>query len=248
MQKSIAILLLMALLLSPCASGKETEVPSALEFQGVPWNSSPEEVFEMLGVDQKTLTWGETQTNRLSENFMVTASDWKVFGETAVSVAFFFENHIPGENDYFGLAQAQVFYPENGDKEEVLSGLRKSYGREAETYTLYSVMSGEPKPITYIKEPGKACWFSLQLMGEILTERGEQEYRDVLKQNLGEVSDELFQACLDAPTASVRWVEDYYGQFEQNMEEAIAQNGRLSWLEIGADTMVGMIQRFDTVS
>lgn len=241
MRKSIAILLLAGLLLSLCACAKKTEVSTTLEFQGIPWNSSPEEVFEKLGLDQETLSWGEVQSNGLGESYSVVVSDWEVFGESALSVGFFFVNYIPKESDYFGLSQVQIFYPEDCDKEAVLENVRKQYGPEPEEFTEYSIMSGEPVAHTYTRKPGRSVWFSQRLMGDVLSDQGKAEYREVL----GEVSDETFQAALNTPMGHIVWMEDYYGGFEMEMEEAIAEHGRVSWLNFSGTIMAQMRQEFE---
>lgn len=242
MKKGIAILLLAALVLGMFACGKERPVSPALEFQDIPWNSSPEEVFEKLGVDQETLTWGEKQKNGLSESFVVTAGDWNLFGETAFWVGFIFENYTPEENDAFGLSQVQVFYPEDCNKNTVLKNLRAQYGMEPEAYTEYRLTSEKPEVYTYTKEPGRYVWVSQRVLDDLLSDQGKAEYREVL----GKISDEDFQMVLQNPVGRIVWVEDYYGQFETDMEEAIQQNGRVALLNFSGSTAI-MRQEFDTV-
>lgn len=240
MRKGIVILLLVGLLVSLCACAKEDTVPSALEFRDISWNSSPEEVFEKLGLDMETLDWGAVKTDPVSDYFRVEVSDWDVFGETAVTAYFRFDNYVPETSDYFGLSAVQIFYPEDCDKEAILAKVRDQYGPEAREYTLYSIVDGKPEEHRYIQEEGSSCWFSQRLVGDALSDQGKQAYRGAL----GSISDEGFEACLAAPAARIEWTADYYGQFA-DMEHIIPEEGHVARLSISGGSLALVLQEFE---
>lgn len=236
---------------------KSTEPEEALALPGIRWNSSPEEVSEALGLYMGTLNRQEvepgvttfTMNRRKIENgptsefFYVEVPDWTVFGETALTAMFCFENYLPETSDYFGLSGVWIYYPEDCDKEAIVTNLRQLYGPEAEEYTLNSV-DGVPLGITYKKEEGHFCWFSQQLVGDILSEQGKQAYRETL----GNVTDQSFEACLALPVTRITWTEDFYSQFEdlEYAEDLIAENGRVAWLGISGTILSRMLQMYDT--
>lgn len=243
MRRGITVLLLVGLLMSLCACTKETEVPPTLEFQNIPWNSSPEEVFEKLGIPMDTLNQGQTEENPVSKYFTIEISDWPVFGETALRVYFCFDNYLPEKSDYFGLSAVRIFYPEDCDKDAILANVRQQYGPEVQEYTLYSIVEGMPVEQKYTKDAGRFSWFSQQLVGDVLSDQGKRAYREAL----GNISDEGFEACLAAPVAQIGWTEDYYGQFE-SMESVIQDFERVSWLSISGGTLALVLQEFESAS
>lgn len=240
MRKWTIVVLLMCLMACLWGCAGETQVPPGLEFQGIPWNSSPETVFGALDSETAVLSQRETHEDALGSYFVVTARDWKVFGETAVNAYFRFYNFTPDKGDHFGLSSIQIFYPEDCDQEAVLSNLRACYGPEAREYTLYSVVEGQPQPRQYAWEAGNFSWFSQQLAGDVLSDSGRAAYRSML----GEISDEGFEACLAAPAARILWVEDYYGQFE-SPEALTTEPGRVAWLNMNGFTLAYLLQVFE---
>jgi len=244
MRKITTVLLLALLLVSLGACGKETQVPPALEFQGIPWNSTPEEVFEKLGLDLDSLERLDEEDSMSSEAFTILVPEWKVFGETSMSAQFRFVNFLPEDSSHFGFTGVLIFYPEDCDKEAILASLEKQYGPDAQEYSLYSALSGQAVEHKYTKEPGHSRWFSQQLLRDVLTDSGKQGYRQLL----GEISDESFDAILTTPVARISWVEDYYGQLG-NLElaqSAIEKYGRVASLSFYGDAMAIMEQRFGT--
>lgn len=239
MRKWTALVLIALMLLCLCACGREVQPPPALEFRNLPWNSSPEAVFGALDTEGAMLSQRETQEDALGAHFTVTARNWKVFGETAVNAYFRFYNFTPETGDYFGLGSVQIFYPEDCNEKVVLDNLRKLYGPEAQEYTLYSIVNGQPEERQYTWEEGKFSWYSQKLVGDLLSESGKAVYRSAL----GDITDEGFEACLAAPAARIGWCEDYYGQFES--PEALAtEPGKVAWLNFDGMIVALMQQKF----
>lgn len=242
MRKVMALLLLTAMLLSLFGCGKESVVSPTLEFQGIPWNSSLEVVCQKLALKPEQYTQGEIESDATSSAFDVTLRDWKVFGETAASAVLLFENFNPEVSNHFGLTTVLICYPESSDKEKILSNLRKEYGPEAETYTLYNI-DGTPRE--YTREPGEARWFSQQLAVDVLTDGGKEAYRNLL----GDRSEKEIQGFFANPAAQISWTEDFYSGLTPDLaEELISKYGHMAYLSITGSGLTILSQRFDTVS
>ena len=143
-----AIALSLCLLAGLCGCSGEAGTPAeptGIEFQGIPWNSGPEEVCEALGLDMDTL-------EREEDNYSVTltARDVEAFGTAATLAQFRFFNFSLEEGGYCGLDQIHLVFPESADKEAVLAALTEAFGPEAQEYTQYDYITGRPR--TYAKE------------------------------------------------------------------------------------------------
>lgn len=239
MRKWTVLILMACLLVSLCACDEEVQAPPGLEFRNIPWNSTPEAVFETLGMEMGTRS--EVQEGAVGSYFTVTVPDWKIFGETAVMVGFRFYNFTPETSDHFGLSGVQIFYPMDCDQKTIVENLRRDYGPEAQEYTLYTIWDGQPEAREYQWEAGNFSWFSRTLAGDVLSDSGKAPYCAVL----GDITDEGFEACLAGPAARIVWCEDYYGQFE-NPETLMTEEGNVSWLNFDGMTMVMLRQKFES--
>ena len=200
-----AIVLGLCLLAGLCGCSGEAEVSPAMEFQGIPWNSSPEEVCEALGLDMDTL-------EREEDNYSVTltARDVEAFGTAATLAQFRFFNFSLEEGGYCGLDQIHIVFPESADKEAVLAALTEAFGPEAQEYTQYDYITGRPR--TYAKEEGISRWFSPTKLGNVLSEEERPAFRDLYLMGL---SDEDLASLMESEPVSIAiWTEDYYGQIE----------------------------------
>lgn len=240
MRKWSVFILLACLLTGLCACSGVPRVPPALELPGIPWNSSPEAVFKILGLDPAEP--GETQEDPSGLHFTVAVPEMEIFGQKSVTAYFRFDNFTPDAGDHFGLTGVQIFYPEDCDQDPILKNLRNRYGPEAREYTLYSIADGQPEPRQYTWKEGNFAWFSPMLAGNVLSDNGRAAYRSVL----GEITDEGFDACLAAPAANIRWCADYYGMFE-DARDLMREEGRVAWLSLNGSILVQMMQTFECI-
>ena len=194
------------------------DVPPALEFQGIPWNTPMEEVLDQL--DVSGVAWempsvytslsqpgdSDAEAERLDMK-LVLVYDWEVFGETASEVTLTFLNATPEATDYYGLSSVRLLYPDSCDKAAILDHVRELYGPEAEGYTLYDVISGEPEE--YVQEPGRYDWFSQLLLEDVLSEAGQAAYREYLESIHSDDPDKELAAYLARPAAYIAWHDTY---------------------------------------
>ena len=238
-----AIALSLCLLAGLCGCSCEAEVSPALEFQGIPWNSSPEEVCEALGLDINRQELSTTSDG----SQLLTVSGSEFFGEPAVYTYFFFDNYTPEASDYYGLSMVQIFYPEDCDKGAILSALTKEYGPEAQEYTQYSYFTGEE--ITYMKtEEGSSRWFSQRTMADILTNLSEEDRQTFLDFYVDGLSDEAAEAFAAAePAAYIQWEEDYYSWVSNSFGGTQSQHeeyGRVAWVNLNGAIVARAKQMF----
>lgn len=220
------------LCLSGCAPKEEVVYDSAdvLAFQNVPWNATPEEVCEKLGLDLDTLE--RTETAAL-DSFNINVYDCEVFGEQAIGVAFGFSD--PYGRGYSGLGSIQIVYPDGYNKEAILNALRREYGQDAQEYTYPQLGFGGVEEVTYVQgEDDSARWFSKKLFGDVLSEKGKQAYSDFLK-NGTEDAESTVEALLDAPVATMTWRPDYNEWLKQTFTNPpITYEGKVGVLNIEA--------------
>ena len=239
-----AIALSLCLLAGLCGCSGEAGTPAeptGIEFQGIPWNSGPEEVCEALGLDMDTL-------EREEDNYSVTltARDVEAFGTAATLAQFRFFNFSLEEGGYCGLDQIHIVFPESADKEAVLAALTEAFGPEAQEYTQYDYITGRPR--TYAKEEGISRWFSPTKLGDVLSEEERPAFRDLYLMGL---SDEDLASLMESePVSIATWTEDYYGQIEAEhgstpaLEAAVEEYGRVATLDLNGEHMARVLQMF----
>lgn len=132
MRKRISILILCALgLLFLTACGKYNPGISVLEFPGVKWNSTPEEVKTALGLTDKQIVADEAGIEDESayqpeyETWNLFATDFSFLDYKAVGAHFIFIRY-PGHE--FGLMRVQLYLPEDIDMEAVKANISTIYG------------------------------------------------------------------------------------------------------------------------
>ena len=179
-----------------------------MEFRGIPWNSTPEEVFDRLGIPADSVAWEEDSGTLLPRSRTATVADWEVFGETAQGVRFYFSSY-DADGDGFGLVQVTVFYASDADQAAILSALRQTYGTEPETYPALDSLTWDMT--TGVQEPGVIHWVSETTRGDLLTEEGRALYRAEQSSNMQEqLTDAQFENLLATPAGGVVWRENLY--------------------------------------
>ena len=127
-----AIALSLCLLAGLCGCSGEAGTPAeptGIEFQGIPWNSGPEEVCEALGLNMDTL-------EREEDNYSVTltARDVEAFGTAATLAQFRFFNFSLEEGGYCGLDPVHIVFPASADQEAGLAALAEGFRTGARGY------------------------------------------------------------------------------------------------------------------
>lgn len=111
-RKKIGLTLILAVLLLLLASCGKQEVsidPALICYPGLEWNMTQEEVMDALGIDEKEILPNGTESTPQQQVFCV--ENWEFMGQKG-TILFEFWN---AAEDYFGLRQVVIFYPERID-------------------------------------------------------------------------------------------------------------------------------------
>ncbi|MBQ5797122.1 MAG: hypothetical protein IIW15_03725, partial [Firmicutes bacterium] len=123
---------------------------SMLEFPGVKWNATPEEVKEALKLqDDQIVTEGQFGPNSdVMETFVLGVTDISFFGEEVHHAKFTFVRYAG--YDAFGLESVELFYPDVTDMDALEETLSNIYGRSSQTLgiTRYQISDGKAKAYT----------------------------------------------------------------------------------------------------
>lgn len=202
---AVAVILAAAVCFLTVPAQGETRL---MEFRGIPWNSTPEEVFDRLGIPADSIVWEEDPGTLLPLSRTATVTDWEVFGETAQQVRFYFKSY-DGDGDGFGLDFVAICYASDADQTAILSALRQTYGAEPESYPALDHLTFDLT--TGAQKPGVIHWVSETTRGDLLTEEGRENYRaELTVQLLEPLTDAQFENLLAAPAGSVVWRENLY--------------------------------------
>ena len=132
MRKRICILLLCTLsLIYLTACSKYHSDITVLEFPGIKWNSTPEEVKTALGLTDKQIVADEAGIEDEGayqpeyETWNLFATDFSFLDYKAVGAHFIF---IRSPGHEFGLMRVQLYLPEDIDMEAVKANISTIYG------------------------------------------------------------------------------------------------------------------------
>ena len=101
--------------------------PSLLEFPGVEWNMTPEEVKNNLGLtSDQILVDAQGQGSEYMDEWVLTATEVSLFGEKIAQAQFHFVKYTG--YDHFGLDSVRVYYPDEVDMAAIRDTLIDTYG------------------------------------------------------------------------------------------------------------------------
>lgn len=123
----IVVAAALCLSFAACARGTQEEENTLLEYPGVSWEATPEEVIQAMGFPEDRV-----QTGSDGERAYVGIKDWTCFGVPAQSIVFRFDTDSAGRN---WLWNVEIVYPEDADMEAVRQAMTAEYGQPAESYT-----------------------------------------------------------------------------------------------------------------
>ena len=128
---AVAVIVCVILLISCATNPKWTEPkvddPAMLEFPGLKWNATPEEVKENLGLKTKQiLVDKQVERSEYMDTWVLSAAEVPVFGEEVVQVQFHFVRYTG--YDQFGLDTVRVYYPDEVDMSVIRDAMIDTYG------------------------------------------------------------------------------------------------------------------------
>ena len=127
----VAVIVCVILLISCATNPKVTELkvddPAMLEFPGLKWNATPEEVKENLGLKNKQiLVDKQVEGSEYMDTWVLSAAEVPVFGEEVVQVQFHFVRYTG--YDKFGLDSIRIYYPDDVDMSVIRDTMIGIYG------------------------------------------------------------------------------------------------------------------------
>ena len=130
MKKQILCIVVAAALclsLAACARGSQEEENTLLEYPGVSWEATPEEVIQAMGFPA-----GAVQSSSDEDGYNMGVEDWDCFGVPAQSIVFRFHTDESGRNWLYNI---EIVYPEDADMGAVRQAMEAEYGEYVDTYT-----------------------------------------------------------------------------------------------------------------
>ena len=131
----LAVALALFLSLAACAVGTQEEESTLLEYPGISWEATPEEVIQAMGFPEDRV-----QTETIDDGYNLGVENWDCFGQEAQRIVFHF---APDEAGRKWIQQIMIFYPEDADMAAVQQAMVAEYGPGVSTYpTSYILPAG----------------------------------------------------------------------------------------------------------
>lgn len=149
----VVALVLITLCLCACMNDSKNSGLAALEYPGIKWSATPDEVRQILNLtedqivlDTKVEAYPEYEDS--NEGWRLYVTDITFFGQK-VKYGLFFFIRAPWV-DEFALSSIQLYYPDDADMTVVKDGLIKEYGepKDGLGFTLYRIRSGAVESYT----------------------------------------------------------------------------------------------------
>lgn len=226
--------LLLCLLIGLCACSGKAETPDTMEFEGIPWNASVEEVCQALELEFDPAMWEEES----ERGGTLRLENWDAFGQTAQIVYFNFANFTDDPTVPLGLCQVHFFYTADCDQQALLDALRAEYGPEAEEYVRYSSIDGEAQ--TWVDNEQLKYWFPKMTLAGTLSDAEQSALREAY---LSELSDEAAANYINAePAGSVLWAENYFDAFSSLIPEEEKPDEIEPWVRVNGEILTLALQ------
>lgn len=246
MKKLTAFILGLALLvvcLSACEIAPKTEKPdvSLLEFPGVEWNMTPEEVKTNLGLSAKQiLVDAQGQGSEYMDTWVLTATDIQLFGEEIAQAQFHFVKYTG--YDHFGLDSVRVYYPDEVDMAAVREVMIEIYGEGSERgITRYHISNNkvvsslDDKLCADTPDALLYCWVNSCKGTDVLSKEIQEAVID-----LHTADREIVLESLDQNPLVTLYCTDSAGEGNLSDDDLITCN-HVNFL---AGTYIDLIQRF----
>lgn len=209
---SLLIVLCFVLSMGACTS---SEPNTYLEYPGLAWGMSPEEVLEIFDIQEEDIV--RHSVSMRSESYLL--SDVEFFGEKSFRLVFNFLDltyspDFPEGGEEGGdcrLLNIRVYYPDDADMDKVFKNMKQAYGE-----TVPEVYEYETTPIyrdSLREEPTEESdmlklWAGPEL-SEVIPEDLSQQYRDMWKPYAPGLNDDNWEAVREnGRLVTASWVNN----------------------------------------
>ncbi len=162
----LCVFLIASLMLTlfACQDASSTGENEMLEYPGVSWEATPEEVIQAMGFPEDAV-----QSSSDEDGYNMGVENWECFGVNAQSIAFRFHTDESGRNWLYNI---EIVYPEDADMDAVRQAMEAEYGESVSTYVTANVdyswdetntADADASPVTQEMATvgeGTLCWLS----------------------------------------------------------------------------------------
>lgn len=177
------VLLLCMAFLCACGKTENKEQAKNLEFPGLTWGMTPEDVMNAFQTTKEnTVLYDE---NSFTTSFGI--EDMDVFGQKAERVLFNFIDYasfaqLPGQEEgKQRLCQIRVYYPQDADIDPVKEKMEQTYGATvSEYYPFDRQIDPENNPSIRLepwKESESLQYWGSSILGDVLSENDLETYK-----------------------------------------------------------------------
>ena len=238
------VLMILVLCLSACSNNAPDPVVgdhALLEFPGVEWNMTPEEVKTNLGLSAKQiLVDAQGQCSEYMDTWVLTATDIQLFGEEIAQAQFHFVKYTG--YDHFGLDSVRVYYPDEVDMAAVREVMIEIYGEGSERgITRYHISNNkvvsslDDKLCADTPDALLYCWVNSCKGTDVLSKEIQEAVID-----LHTADREIVLESLDQNPLVTLYCTDSAGEGNLSDDDLITCN-HVNFL---AGTYIDLIQRF----
>ena len=154
----------------------KTDTVDQLEYPGLEWNMSPEEVKNALGItDEDIVQVTDSPPDEITSYYFYafTLNEFTCFGQKAKAAGFIFTDHT-GTGQYLGLNKIQIFFPDEQDEEpadmdSLRAALTERYGECTQSDTYLRLLSAV-REVSVISEGPNCTWLPRVRAGDWMTD------------------------------------------------------------------------------
>lgn len=254
----LAVIVVFVICLSSCAINTARISRELLEFPGIEWNMTPEEVQKALNISDNQI-----KSDKIKEANQVTAPhelrtvivrDISLFGTEVLNVIF---GYLRYENNDFGLCSIEIYYPEETDMQLVVDNMTDYYGEgTGDSFVECIIQNGEVVRLHgsdsfningELWEPEKdpnyirSYWCAAKKGTEVLSKAGREKMVDFYVKHLQITPEVALEYLEKQPLVQVRAVNITPNAVGAGAEsEEITHN----YVRFSATYLVMMIQQF----
>ena len=248
----VAVIVCAILLISCATNPKWTEPkvddPAMLEFPGLKWNATPEEVKENLGLKNKQiLVDKQVEGSEYMDTWVLSAAEVPVFGEEVVQVQFHFVRYTG--YDKFGLDSIRIYYPDDVDMSVIRDTMIGIYGTgNSRGITRYNISNGilrssiDDKLHANVPDALLYCWVNTTKGTDVLSKEIQEEIISVYTNSeFDNIADrDVVLEYLEKSPLVTLYCTDSAGEGNISNDDLFTCNH----VNFSAGTYIDLIQRF----
>lgn len=207
--KKITFLLLIVITASLFGCNQDVSKPEVglLQFEEIPWNSSPEYILSLLPDSEFTTS---EKLYDSSAKYVITVDDWLLWNHTPVKAVFHFNSYDLNPSNY-GLSQIKLYLSDSTDFEVIQENLKKIYGNPVTDYTKYWWDGDAVRQEVNTTSDNQLIWCSKQTYSSALSSNALNKLHDtVCLREESPFSESDFELFIQNHAVTLTWVENAF--------------------------------------